>query len=85
MLAMTFKTGDLVVVINGDRYYVTKAGSYGRITDYDNHPYVEIEFINAEFTLPDGNIRNKWRILTDDIAHVTKLHKYLYGIQDDIN
>jgi len=81
---MTFKVGDLVVVTNGDRYFITKTGTYGRITDDDNHPYVEIEFINAKVTLPSGIVRNKWRILTDDIAHPTKLHKYLYGIQDEI-
>jgi hypothetical protein len=79
---MEFKVGDLVIVTSG-KYSVTAPGSYGIIEHIDDHNrLVSIKFIKTIGETIDG--RSQFTIRLDSISHMTKLQRYLSGVDNEL-
>lgn len=76
------KVGDYVVVVGGD-YTWTVPGSWGRVEAITNDRLrpvrVRFEWVNQQYKSDSDTFMIKQK----DLAPLTKLHKLLYGIDDE--
>ena len=76
---MKFKEGDWVVVTNGDYYFITKNGSFGRVVEIRGS-VIEVKFMR---TTGEPSKDKLFNIIDEDLSPMTKLHAVIYGINLD--
>lgn len=79
---MNFKVGDRVIVTGP--YYHTDVGSYGTVKDIENTFVGTVGVKFDKMTGKEVTMRTYaeiWYIQIEDLSLITKLHKYLHGIE----
>lgn len=79
---MDLKVGDRVIVTGF--YYLTDVGSYGTVKDIENAFVGTVGVKFDKMTGKEVTMRTYaeiWYIQIEDLSLITKLHKYLHGIE----